>query len=55
MSSQPPTTFAEVTDAVADVEGWMTPGQARRLWTCGRTVPARRSHRRDRRPSGAVR
>jgi hypothetical protein len=27
-----------VQGVVADVEGWMTPGQARRLWTCARTV-----------------
>lgn len=32
------TTFAEVEVAVEDVEGWMTPGQARRLWSCARTV-----------------
>lgn len=32
------TTFDEVQAVVADVEGWMTPGQARRLWTCARTV-----------------
>jgi predicted O-methyltransferase YrrM len=43
MSSPAATTFDEVTDVVADVEGWMTPGQARRLWTCARTVrPGRR-------------
>lgn len=39
MSTPAATTFDEVTDVVADVEGWMTPGQARRLWTCARTVP----------------
>ena len=38
MSTNPATTFEEVQVAVADVEGWMTPGQARRLWTCSRTV-----------------
>ncbi len=38
MSSSPATTFEAVQVAVADVEGWMTPGQARRLWTCSRTV-----------------
>ncbi|HEX2578609.1 MAG TPA: class I SAM-dependent methyltransferase [Aquihabitans sp.] len=38
MSPSPATTFPEVQVAVADVEGWMTPGQARRLWTCARTV-----------------
>ncbi len=32
------TTFDQVQVAVADVEGWMTPGQARRLWTCARVV-----------------
>ena len=43
MSTSPATTFDEVQVAVADVEGWMTPGQARRLWTCARTVrPGRR-------------
>ena len=39
----PATTFEEVTDRVAHVEGWMTPDQARRLWTCARTVRAGRS------------
>jgi predicted O-methyltransferase YrrM len=38
MSSPVATTFDEVEAVVADVEGWMTPGQARRLWTCARTV-----------------
>lgn len=38
MSAVPATTFDEVQVAVADVEGWMTSGQARRLWTCARTV-----------------
>lgn len=37
--SAPATTFEEVQVVVADVEGWMTPGQARRLWSCARTVP----------------
>lgn len=40
MTTTPATTFDEVQRAVADVEGWMTPGQARRLWTCARVVPA---------------
>lgn len=40
MSTTPAATFDEVQVAVADVEGWMTPGQARRLWTCARTVSA---------------
>ncbi len=38
--STAPATFDEVQVAVAEVEGWMTPGQARRLWTCSRAVPA---------------
>lgn len=38
MSTAPAATFDQVRVAVADVEGWMTPGQARRLWTCARTV-----------------
>lgn len=43
MSTPVATTFDEVEAVVADVEGWMTPGQARRLWTCARTVrPGRR-------------
>ena len=33
-------TFADTTAAVADVEGWMTPGQARRLWERASTVTA---------------
>lgn len=36
-------TFDEVQGVVADVEGWMTPGQARRLWTCARSVRAGRT------------
>ncbi len=40
MTTTPASTFDEVQRAVADVEGWMTPGQARRLWTCARVVPA---------------
>jgi predicted O-methyltransferase YrrM len=40
MSPTPATTFDEVERVVADVEGWMTPGQARRLWDCSRSVPA---------------
>ena len=42
MSTSPATTFEDVQARVADVEGWMTPGQARRLWTCARTVRAGR-------------
>lgn len=38
MSTPVATTFDEVQAVVADVEGWMTPAQAKRLWTCGRTV-----------------
>jgi predicted O-methyltransferase YrrM len=38
MSSPVATTFDEVQQVVAGVEGWMTPAQARRLWTCARTV-----------------
>jgi predicted O-methyltransferase YrrM len=38
MAPTPAATFDEVEAAVADVEGWMTPGQARRLWSCARTV-----------------
>ncbi|MBX3286979.1 MAG: class I SAM-dependent methyltransferase [Acidimicrobiales bacterium] len=40
MTTTPASTFDEVQRAVADVEGWMTPGQARRLWTCARVVPS---------------
>src|SRR4051795_6705981 len=29
-----PSGLDEATEAVADVEGWMTPGQARKLWDC---------------------
>jgi predicted O-methyltransferase YrrM len=36
----PARTFEEVEAVVADVEGWMTSAQARRLWSCARTVPA---------------
>ncbi|MCU1452358.1 MAG: hypothetical protein JWN46_504 [Acidimicrobiales bacterium] len=38
MSTPPPTGFAEAAASVADVEGWMTPGQARRLWDCASAV-----------------
>lgn len=38
MTTTPATTFDDVQVAVAEVEGWMTPGQARRLWSCARTV-----------------
>jgi predicted O-methyltransferase YrrM len=38
-STVPASTFEEVEQVVADVEGWMTPSQARRLWTCARAVP----------------
>ncbi|CAN5673356.1 class I SAM-dependent methyltransferase [soil metagenome] len=40
MSTPSASTFEEVTDVVSGVEGWMTPGQARRLWTCSRAVPS---------------
>ena len=40
MSPTPATTFDEGERVVADVEGWMTSGQARRLWDCARSVPA---------------
>ena len=40
MTTTPASTFDEVQRAVADVEGWMTPGQTRRLGTCARVVPA---------------
>lgn len=33
------TTFDEVRTAITDVEGWMTPDQARKLWNCARAVP----------------
>jgi predicted O-methyltransferase YrrM len=33
------TTFADALASVADVEGWMTDAQARRLWDAGRSVP----------------
>lgn len=33
-SGQPGTTFAEVFDAIAGVQGWMTRAQAGRLWDC---------------------
>lgn len=44
MSATPATTFDEVQERIVDVEGWMTPDQARRLWNCARMV----------RPSGRV-
>jgi predicted O-methyltransferase YrrM len=34
----PETGFAAASAAVADVEGWMTPGQARKLWDCASAV-----------------
>ncbi len=40
MSPTPAATFVEVEQVVADVEGWMTPGQARLLWDCAQSVPA---------------
>jgi len=40
MPTTPATTYDEVQEAVADVEGWMTPDQARKLWNCARSVPA---------------
>jgi predicted O-methyltransferase YrrM len=33
------TTFADALASVADVEGWMTDAQARRLWDAARSVP----------------
>ncbi len=40
-SGFPPSSgFAAASRAVADVEGWMTPGQARLLWDSARRVPA---------------
>ncbi|MBX3313447.1 MAG: class I SAM-dependent methyltransferase [Actinobacteria bacterium] len=38
MSSTPVTTFEGVLDAVAEVEGWMTEDQARKLWNGARAV-----------------
>lgn len=38
MTTTPATTFEEVESVVADVEGWMTPGQARKLWACAKSV-----------------
>lgn len=38
MSTTPATTFEGVLDAVADVEGWMTDDQARKLWNGARSV-----------------
>ncbi len=32
--------FEQVFAQVRDVEGWLSPGQAQRLWSCARTVPA---------------
>ena len=40
MNTSPPSTLEEVEAAVADVEGWMTSGQARKLWACARSVPS---------------
>jgi predicted O-methyltransferase YrrM len=37
LTSSPPLT--EIVAAVADVEGWMTPAQAARLWRCAAAVP----------------
>ena len=39
MPPAPATSFEEVQAVVADVEGWMTPGQAPRPWDCARPVP----------------
>lgn len=33
-----PRSFDQVLASVAEVDGWMTPGQARTLWDCGRAV-----------------
>jgi len=38
--SAPAHSFQETVDAVNDVEGWMTPDQAQRLWDRAREVPA---------------
>lgn len=38
MSTSSATTFEDVRSVVDDVEGWMTPGQARKLWACSRNV-----------------
>jgi Methyltransferase domain len=40
MSIETAPTFDETLSAVADVEGWMTEAQARRLWESARAVPA---------------
>src|SRR3954449_10724754 len=39
MPTTAPAGFAEAQAAVADVEGWMTPGQARALWDSAAAVP----------------
>ena len=39
MPTTAPAGFAEAQAAVADVEGWMTPGQARALWDAAAAVP----------------
>ncbi|MEO6627377.1 MAG: class I SAM-dependent methyltransferase [Aquihabitans sp.] len=39
MPPTPARTFDEVQAVVEDVEGWMTPGQAKLLWTSARSVP----------------
>lgn len=39
-NKQPDTTFAEVYDAIAGVQGWMTRAQAGRLWDCASALPA---------------
>ncbi|MCB0976281.1 MAG: class I SAM-dependent methyltransferase [Acidimicrobiales bacterium] len=39
MTSSPATTFEDVLAEVADVEGWMTDDQARKLWNAARSVP----------------
>lgn len=38
MTTASTVTFDQVEATVADVEGWMTAGQARRLWDCARAV-----------------
>ncbi len=38
MSTSSSATYEQVSVTVADVEGWMTPDQARRLWDCARGV-----------------
>ena len=39
MSPVPAATFAEVEEVVADIEGWMTPGQDENAAGTGRAAP----------------